>query len=151
MIPQPRSTAKPTVFLAGLLYFALILSAGFALGVVRELWLGPALGHTGAELLEMPLMVAVCYVCAGKLRHLFPALGSSHWLVAGIFALVLMLAAEGLLAGVLRGLSLPEYLATRHPAATFAYGLALALFALLPWWLSRRDQHSNTAVKRNKT
>lgn len=48
----------------GLLYFATVFAAGFILGTIRVLSLEPWLGARYAELLEMPIMLAVVYFSA---------------------------------------------------------------------------------------
>ena len=45
------SAVKHT-FKAGVLYFALVFAAGFALGTIRTLWVMPRLGVSTAELIE---------------------------------------------------------------------------------------------------
>jgi len=70
---------------AGVLYFALVFGAGFALGTIRTLWTAPSFGTRTAELMEMPIMLAVSglsYNSAngdtgnprGRLRLQFPSL-----------------------------------------------------------------------------
>jgi len=49
---------------AGALYFALVFGAGFVLGTVRTLWVVPRLGTRTAELMEMPIMLAVTILAA---------------------------------------------------------------------------------------
>ena len=49
---------------AGLLYFKLVFGAGFALGTVRALWVIPRVGARRAELMEMPIMLAVTIAAA---------------------------------------------------------------------------------------
>ena len=44
---------------AGVLYFALVFGAGFALGTIRVLWIVPELGTRLAELMEAPFMLIV--------------------------------------------------------------------------------------------
>ena len=44
---------------AGVLYFALVFEAGFVLGTIRTLWVFPRIGTRTAELMEMPIMLAV--------------------------------------------------------------------------------------------
>ena len=50
---------------AGLLYFAHVFGAGFALGPVRILWAAPRFGTRTAELMETPLMFVIIFVAAG--------------------------------------------------------------------------------------
>ena len=44
--------------------FALVFGAGFLVGVVRVGWLAPEIGERPAELLELPLMLAVAWLAA---------------------------------------------------------------------------------------
>ena len=52
------------VLRAGALYFALVFAVGFALGAIRTLWVVPRLGTRMAEVMEMPIMLAVTIVAA---------------------------------------------------------------------------------------
>jgi hypothetical protein len=56
----------------------------------------------------------------------------------GFIAFVLMLVAEFALVVRLRGLSISEYLATRHPVSGTACYLTLITFALMPLLVARR-------------
>jgi hypothetical protein len=47
---------------AGVVYFALVFGAGFVLGTIRTLWVVPRFGTRMAELMEMPIMLAVTMV-----------------------------------------------------------------------------------------
>ena len=47
------------VLRAAAAYFAVTFAAGFALGTIRVAWLVPVVGERAAELMEMPVMVAV--------------------------------------------------------------------------------------------
>jgi hypothetical protein len=60
------------------------------------------------------------------------------WLAVGLVALALMVAAELLLAVVLAGRDLGEYVASRDPVSGAVYLAMLALFAAMPW-LRRRN------------
>src|SRR5437870_3963827 len=80
---------------AGVLYFALVFGAGFALGTVRTLWIVPRVGTRRAELMETPLMLVVTIVAARwiVLHFAVPSTPSSR-LGMGCIALVLLLLAE---------------------------------------------------------
>lgn len=58
--------------------------------------------------------------------------GRAQWLAVGLFALVLMLAAEFGLVLWLRGMSIREYLASRDPVSGTVYYLMLGVFAVMP-------------------
>jgi hypothetical protein len=59
------------------LYFVLVFSAGFVLGTVRVLFVVPAIGVRAAELIEMPLMLAIVVVAARFITR------RTAWLVFG--------------------------------------------------------------------
>lgn len=117
---------------AAALYFVLVFAAGFALGVLRTLWLAPRLGERRAELLEMPLMLGLSALAAALARGPAAGLMSGERLVMGGLALFMLLGAELLLVRPLRGMSLRRYFAGRDPVALAAYLAALLGFALMP-------------------
>src|SRR5512147_1773987 len=102
------------------MYFAAVFAVGFVLGVVRVLWLVPAIGERSAELAEMPVMVATSGVVAWWLvrRCRF---GARAAFVGGVLALVLLAGAELTLVLGVRGLTLQQYVASRDPVAGSAY------------------------------
>jgi hypothetical protein len=119
---------------AGALYFALVFAVGFVLGAIRTLWVVPRVGARAAELMEMPIMLAVTIVAARwtVLRLSVPMIWSAR-LEMGCIALVLMLIAEfGFLLWI-RGLPIKEYFATRDPVSGAAYYLLLVVFAIMPF------------------
>ncbi|AZR81810.1 hypothetical protein [Thiomicrospira sp. S5] len=124
----------------GLLYFATVFAAGFILGTIRVLSLEPWLGVRYAELLEMPIMLAVVYFSA------------RYWVIRaqaqpkpvnffgmGWVALGMLLTLELTLVLGLRGLTVSEYLATRDWVSGSAYVVSLLVFAFLPKWLSLKS------------
>jgi hypothetical protein len=127
------------VLRAGLLYFALTFGAGFVLGPIRILWLEPRLGVRTAELLEMPVMVAVIFVAArwvtGRLA-VPPSAGPR--LGTGMLAAVLLLTVEFGLVLRLRGLTLEDYFASRDPVSGGAYYASVVLLAIMPLLVNRR-------------
>lgn len=128
---------------AGLQYFALVFGAGFVLGLVRTRWVGPRVGTRMTELMEAPVMLVVTVLAARwlVLRLAVPT-RSSVRLGMGAVALGLLLAAEFGLVLWLRGISVKEYLATRDPVSGTVYYVMLALFAIMPLLLARRQASS---------
>ena len=123
----------------GLLYFAVVFGAGLMLGPVRIIWVVPRLGTRWAELMEMPIMLAVTVLAARWIirRFAVPPKPSVR-LGMGFFALVLMLVAEFALVTRLRGISISEYLATRDPVSGTAYYVTLIVFAVMPLLVARK-------------
>jgi hypothetical protein len=124
---------------AGMLYFALVFGAGFVLGPIRILWLVPRAGERIAELLEMPVMLAVIILAARWIvrRHATPSAPLER-LGVGLVALGLLLTAELTLVLGLRGLTVHEYLANRDVVAGTVYVVMLGGFAIMPLLVARR-------------
>jgi len=118
---------------AGVLYFALVFGAGFALGTIRTLWVAPRFATRMAELMETPIMFVATIVAARwtVLRLAVPPMSSAR-LGMGCIALGLLFVAEFGLVLWLRGLSIREYLATRDPVSGTVYYVMLAVFAVMP-------------------
>jgi type IV secretory pathway TrbD component len=124
---------------AGTLYFALVFGMGFVLGAIRTLWVVPRLGARRAELMEMPIMLAVTIVAARWIVLRFSvAMMWSARLGMGCIALVLMLVAEFGFVLWIRGISIRDYLATRDPVSGTAYYVMLVVFAVMPLVVARR-------------
>ena len=117
----------------GILYFALVFGAGFVLGTIRTILVVPRVGTTMAELMETPIMLVVTIVAARwTIRRLaVPPTGSSR-LGMGCIALGFLLAAEFALVIWLRGMSIPEYFASRDPVAGTVYYVMLGVFTIAP-------------------
>ncbi len=124
---------------AGVLYFVLVFGAGFVLGAVRTIWIVPRVGARTAELVEMPIMLAVSIVAARWtiLRLSVPMMWSGR-LEMGCMALVLMLIAEFGFVLWIRGLSIKEYFATRDPVSGVVYYMMLGVLATMPLLVARR-------------
>jgi hypothetical protein len=133
---------------AGVLYFAVVFGCGFALGIIRTLWIVPHVGTRSAELIEAPIMLAVTIVAARWIvrRSTIP---SAPWnrLVMGGVALGLMLTTEFGLVLWLRGLTIRDHLATRDPVSGTVYYVLLALFAVMPLLLTLRPNPSSAPHK----
>jgi len=124
---------------AGVLYFAVVFGAGFVLGPIRVMWLVPCFGTKAAELMEMPVMLAVTILAARwivRRPSLLPTL--SKRLGVGIVAPALLLMAELTLVLWLRGLTIHEYIASRDPVAGTVYIVMLGAFAIMPLLFTRR-------------
>ena len=77
---------------AGVLYFALVFGAGFALGTIRVLWIVPQFGTRLAELMEAPFMLIVTIASARwVVRRLAVPPETYRRLGIGIIALGLLL------------------------------------------------------------
>ncbi|HSG65341.1 MAG TPA: hypothetical protein VLD39_10085 [Gammaproteobacteria bacterium] len=123
---------------AGASYFALVFAAGFALGVVRQLWVVPVLGERLAELAEMPLMLVAIVLAARWTSTRFGlARAARPRLAAGAIALALLLAAELTLVLALRGSTIADYVASRDPVSGTVYLVMLGIFAAMPALLRR--------------
>ena len=131
------STSFP-VLRAGAIYFALVFGAGFAFGLIRVPFLVPRLGERVAELLETPFMLVVIYFASRYIVRRFALTSSARLAVAvGILALVLLLAAELLLAATLQGRSIAAYISGRDPISGSVYLASVVLYAVMPWLQTR--------------
>ena len=121
------------VLKAGAAYFLLMLSVGWVLGPIRELWAVPRFGRLTGVLLEAVIMLIAMALSARWVIRRFqlkPTFGST--ISMGLLALGILLPAE--LAGVVwvRGFSLPEYLASLVTAPGLVSLLMFVLFAAMP-------------------
>jgi hypothetical protein len=133
------------VLRAGLAYFACVFGAGFLLALVRIPFLVPRVGVRTAELLEAPVMLLVILVASRWLVRRNPDLGRTARMLAGLFALVLLVLAELALAWT-RGLhSLHDIVAARDPLAGSVYLGALLVFAIAPacWPTAMKPAHAH--------
>ena len=124
---------------AGALYFTFVFGAGFMLGTIRTLWVAHRVGTRMAELMEMPIMLAVTILAARwiALRLSVPTMWSVR-LGMGCVALVLMLVAEFGFVLWIRGLSIKDYLATRDPVSGTVYYAMLVVFAIMPLLVAKK-------------
>ena len=127
------------VLTSGLAYFALVFGTGFVLGAIRVPFLVPRLGERAAELIEMPVMFVAIVMSARFVVRRFalpPATGVL--LPTGVIALALLVAAELLLAVVLQGQPLTQYIASKDPVSGSVYLAMLLLYAAMPLIVGRR-------------
>ncbi|MCP2669954.1 hypothetical protein NHF40_03330 [Maricaulaceae bacterium EIL42A08] len=119
---------------AGFAYVVVIFALGFALGTVRVLILVPAIGETVAVFLELPVMLAACWVVAGFLTRRFikPGHGSAG-VMMGAVAFALLMIAELVVAVSVFDRSLSEQLAHWLTVAGAAGLSGQIAFAVFPW------------------
>ena len=136
---------------AGLVYFLVVFGAGFALAFVRLPLLVPRFGVRTAELLEIPVMLAVIVWASRRLAQRHPDLSHSSRLLAGIVALVLLVGAELVVAYALGDRSPSQYIASRDPVSGSVYLASLVFFAASPaLWSSRPGPNSCVGRKRKR-
>jgi hypothetical protein len=128
------------VLKAGAVYFLIVFAVGWILGPIRELWAVPRFGRLTGVLLEAVIMLIAMAVAARwviRRFHVKPTFGST--ISMGLLALGILVPAE--LAGVVwvRGLSLPEYLASFATAPGLVSQLMFLLFAAMPTLVTRRS------------
>jgi hypothetical protein len=141
--------ARMNILNAAASYFGIVFGAGFLFGAVRVPLLVPRLGVRTAELLEMPLMFVVIVLAASFVVRRF-ALPADAWTRAatGLLALLMVMAAELLLAVALQGLTPAAYLASRDPVSGGVYLALLVVMAAMPLWLAWRHRHGAAAFHR---
>lgn len=128
-----------TIFRAALVYFALVLGAGFVMGMIRIPILVPRIGERWAELAEMPIMAAVIYGAARYILRRFPGVASEgRALAAGWLALAMTVAAELGMAVLLQEQTLSAYIRGRDKVSGAVYVALLLVFAVMPRLLLMR-------------
>ncbi len=122
-------------------YSALVFGIGFVLGTVRVLLVAPRLGERMAELIEAPIMVFVSWLVARWLTRRYTGTRRPvSSLAVGALALAFLLMLEVAVGSVLFGLSPGSALIKPDPVRTTSYYTALALFAVMPLFVSRSSQ-----------
>ena len=89
------------------------------------------------------MFVAIFLAAGHVVRRYSCSVGSSGWVLVGVVALALLMLAELLLAVVLAGRGVGEYIASRDPVSGVVYLGMLLIFAAMPWL--RRKQTKNDA------
>jgi len=126
--------ARPGTLKAGALYFALVFSAGFVLGVIRTLWIVPLAGVRLAELMESPIMFAVTILAARRVVRR----GTGNPIGVGLIGLAFLIAAEIATAvGLWLLLGLRFSIKSRDPVSGTVYVFLLLAFAAMPRLVSR--------------
>jgi hypothetical protein len=125
---------------AAMLYFTLVFVAGFLLGPVRVILLEPWTGRTMAVLVEAPFLLAAIVWAARYVAHrmnLSPV--RMDLLVMGCGAALLVLLADFAIGVPLRGIAMADQLNYLSTPAGRIYLILVALFALAPAALGRRN------------
>jgi hypothetical protein len=123
---------------AAALYFGIVFGTGFVLGPIRMLGAVPRFGPRMAELMEMPVMLVVVVAAARwTVRRLAVPPAPARRVGMGSVALALLPAAELTVALWLRGLSIPEYVASLDPVSGPVYAGSLGAFAVMPLLVAR--------------
>ncbi len=117
---------------SGLVYFSIVFGAGFVLGTLRVLVPVPRFGERYAELMELPVMIAVSYIAARLAVRWFAIRTAGAAIATGLFALGLLVVFEATLVLGLRGLTFAEILESRDPISFWAYVVSLIVFAVMP-------------------
>ncbi len=142
---RPKTIARPSVFLASLVYFCLVFVSGFACGLVRVPLLLPIMGVRYAELVETPVMVFMIWKAAvfvvkrfnrpNRSRNTLPSRnGLSSWLVVGILGLIWLLSLELLLGASVGGMKrIKGFFMDRDAITGPIFFLALGFMGIAPW------------------
>lgn len=117
-------------------YFAAVFAAGFVFGMIRTLFVAPAVGESTAELIEAPFMLAVIVTVAWALARRHRGL-RSELAIGGFVAALLVLAADLVVGIELRGLSAYAVFFERDVLAGLVYYALIAAFAVMPYVLGR--------------
>lgn len=120
----------------GLRYFAGVFAAGFALGIVRTLWLAPAIGAAAAVLVEIPIVLAVSWWWGRRLLARTP-LPPSGRAIMGASAFVWLMLAE-LALSLAFGRTAGQHLAALVTPAGLLGLAGQLMFAALPLVIKAR-------------
>lgn len=123
---------------AGLCYFLLVFAAAFVLGAVRTRLIEPNLGQMAGVAVELPVILAWCWIVCGWLVRGFrvPTRATAR-LTMGLLAFVLILVADAAIATIGLQRSLAQHLAD-YARPPLLLGLAAQLvFAAMPWLRSK--------------
>ena len=129
---------------AGLMYFLLVFGAGFALAFVRLPFLVPRFGVRAAELIEMPIMLAVIIWASRRMARNHPEWKRTGRLAAGLVALLFLVSAELAVAYFLGARSPSQYIASRDPVSGSVYLASLLFFAVAPAFWNSGPGHNGS-------
>jgi hypothetical protein len=118
---------------AGSIYFLVVFAAGFVMGTVRVVAMAPTLGHTGAVILELPVMLTIAWFAS---RHAIARFGVpaalSARLTMGTLAFVLVMLAEVAVSVFAFQNTLVEHIAAYRTTPALLGLAGQIVFALFP-------------------
>ena len=119
--------------LAGVAYFAIAFAAGVAMGLVRIVWLMPAIGELTALALELPIILAFSWWLSSWLVRLIrvPAAAGNR-LAMGWTAFALLMLAELIVSVQLAGSGVGEHFMDYLSAPGLLALLGQVAFAFIP-------------------
>jgi hypothetical protein len=79
---------------AGIRYGLFAFGLGFFLGTLRVLFIAPQLGAGAAVILELPIMLAACWWCAGVIVRRYPPSDRNEALAIGLIGFAVLIAGE---------------------------------------------------------
>ena len=115
----------------GLLYFAVVFTFAFAMGIARVLVVAPRLGPTAAVLLEVPILVVASWIVARRLLR-GRSLTLSQRAAMGATAFTLTMASEAALSVILRSQSVIDWAAAVATPLGLAGLAGQVVFAAMP-------------------
>ena len=119
-------------------YFALVFSAAFVMGVVRNLVVAPRTGEVAAVLIETPLILAVSWFAAGwSVRRFSVPAAAADRLAMGLAAFALLMTVETAMSLLLFARPLTEQFAAWATPAGGIGLLAQVAFGLIPLLAAR--------------
>jgi hypothetical protein len=128
-------------FRAGLMYCAVVLVAGLAMGAVRTFWVAPLAGELVAVWLEVPVMLAISWsACSWVAEHLELSESFLNRLIMGGVALAALTGVEALVAILAGEWSLRDYFLTNIQVGVLLGLLAQLGFAVFPMLQARRSE-----------
>jgi hypothetical protein len=124
---------EPRAVKAGLLYCAVVFGAGFALGLVRSLWVVPLSGQIVAFFLQAPILLAIAWTACGWVtKRLEVSENFLERLMMGGVALAVLVVAEAAIGMIADGEALGVYFTSSGPSALLLGLLAQLAFAIFP-------------------
>lgn len=130
----------PNALTAGVVYFAAVFSAAFAIGVLRTLVIAPAIGELAAVLIEVPILLALSWIVCGWVLRRIPVPQAIGRLMMGILAFGLLMVAELLLSILIGHRTVAEHFALFRTAPVqigLVGQIGFAAIPLVQFWQNR--------------